>query len=467
MTTPINEMPSDRSELEQSPSFSDDSIATDWVERHWGEARFVPPWGAWYRYDEHVWRKDESLWVENTIRVVCREGAKEAMVAHGLEERSRARTANDLRSFRKIRDVERMARSDRTVASSVDQWDKDLDLLNTPTEEIDLCSGRIHPNNPMSFCSKTTAVGLGHDGLYEANDCPTWARFLDRIADGNADLVGYLARAVGYWLTGQTSEHAIFFLYGLGGNGKSTFLETIKGIAGDYAHAAAVATFTESPYERHPTDLAAMRGARLVIANETEAGKRWNESLLKSLSGGDTVSARFMRQDSFTYKPQFKLVFAGNHKPRLQNVDAAMRRRFHLIPFTKTIPSEERDPDLPAKLKVEWSGILRWAVAGAIEWHTRGLDAPALVTSATDDYFEDEDRLGVWLSERTVSNPSAETQSSQLFASYKGWCEAGGERYSSIKAFSTELQDRGFKHGRDRRGSHFVGLELVQRELPQ
>ena len=463
MTSPVDQLPDGSHELEQqSPSFSDDSIATDWVERHWDEVRFVAAWGAWYRFcDEYVWRKDESLWVENTIRVACRDGAKAAMIVHGLEQRSRVRIASDLRSFRKIRDVERMARSDRAVSASVDQWDQDLNLLNTPREEIDLRSGRVCANTALSFCSKATAVGIGGDGLYEAGDCPTWERFLDRIADGNADLVGYLARAVGYWLTGQTSEHAIFFLYGLGGNGKSTFLETIKGIAGDYAHTAAVATFTESPYERHPTDLAAMRGARLVIANETEAGKRWNESLLKSLSGGDSVSARFMHQNLFTYKPQFKLVFAGNHKPRLQNVDAAMRRRFHLIPFTKTIPSAEVDPDLPAKLRREWVGILRWAVAGSIEWHKRGLDAPEIVKSATNDYFEDEDLLGVWLRERTVSNPSAETQSSQLFASYKVWCEAGGERYCSIKAFSTGLQDRGIKHGRDRRGSHFIGLELV------
>ncbi len=199
-----------------------------------------------------------------------------------------------------------------------------------------------------------------------------WRAFLTRVTDNDDALQAYLARVCGYWLTGYTHEHALFFLYGTGANGKSVFIETVQGYMGDYATTAPVETFMAARGERHPTELAGLHGARLVVSPETESGRHWNESRLKQITGGDTITARFMRQDFFTFKPTFKICIVGNHKPSLRTIDEAIRRRFHLIPFNVTIPAGERDPKLAEKLKSEWPGILAWAVKGCLEWRKVG-----------------------------------------------------------------------------------------------
>jgi putative DNA primase/helicase len=188
--------------------------------------------------------------------------------------------------------------------------------------------------------------------------------------------LGYLQRMAGYCLTGLTTEHALLFLYGTGGNGKSVFVNTLFTIMGDYAANAPMETFMESRNDRHPTDLAGLMGSRLVTATETEQGRRWNESKIKEITGGDRVSARFMRQDFFTYVPAYKIVISGNHKPAIRNIDEAIKRRMHLIPFTLTIPPEKRDHMLQSKLLKERDGILAWAVQGCLMWQCEGLRQP-------------------------------------------------------------------------------------------
>jgi putative DNA primase/helicase len=215
-----------------------------------------------------------------------------------------------------------------------------------------------------------------------------------------------------YSLTGSIRDHALFFLYGTGGNGKGVFLNTWASILGDYAKVAAMETFTVSHGDRHPTDLAMLRGARAVIAQETEEGQRWAESRIKALTGGDPISARFMRQDFFTFTPAFKLMIAGNHKPSLRSVDEAVKRRFNLVPFTVTIPKAERDPKLPEKLVAEWPGILAWAIEGCLEWQHIGLSPPPAVQAATASYLADEDTIGLFLAERCATDdPNASTES--------------------------------------------------------
>jgi putative DNA primase/helicase len=222
---------------------------------------------------------------------------------------------------------------------------------------------------------------------------------------------------LGYGLTGLTREHALFFGYGTGANGKSVLLSTVAGILGEYHKTAPIETFTASNADRHPTDLASLRGARLVTATETEEGRRWAESRIKQLTGGDTVAARFMRQDFFEYRPAFKLIIAGNHKPSLRSVDEAIRRRFHLIPFAVTIPPEERDGDLTEKLKDEWPGILAWLIEGCLEWQAESLLPPKAVVEATDAYLTAEDAMAAWLDEKCEHDPNAWTSSTYLFGS--------------------------------------------------
>ena len=234
----------------------------------------------------------------------------------------------------------------------------------------------------------------------------------------------------------------MFFGYGTGGNGKGVFVNTVSGVMGDYATTAPMETFIASQSDRHPTELAGLRGARLVTAQETEEVRRWAESKIKALTGGDPIAARFMRQDFFEYSPQFKLLIVGNHKPGLRGVDEAMRRRMNLIPFTVTIPSEERDEKLPEKLREEWPGILQWAIGGCAEWQGEGLAQPEAVRKATDDYLAAEDALAQWLAERCRLKSTFYTTLKDLFADWSKWAETAGEEPGSQKRFSQKLEAR-------------------------
>jgi putative DNA primase/helicase len=233
---------------------------------------------------------------------------------------------------------------------------------------------------------------------------------------------------------------------------------------GDYQRVSGAETFTESPGDRHTTELARLQGARLVTAQETEEGKRWAESRIKALTGGDPITARFMRQDDFTYVPQFKLVIVGNHKPAFRNVDEAIRRRLHLIPFTASIPASERDPMLPVKLKAEAGGILAWMIEGCREWAAHGLQPPAVVKESTDQYLGAEDSLQQWLDE-CCEIGTGFTSSKALFSSWAKWCEQSGEFTGTMKRLMSKLESRGIKTGEKFQGHRGCrGIQLNRSE---
>jgi P4 family phage/plasmid primase-like protien len=291
--------------------------------------------------------------------------------------------------------------------------------------------------------------------------CPQWLRFLTTITDGNAQLVSFLQRTLGYCLTGLTREHALFFWYGTGTNGKGTTLYTAVEILGEYHRVAPVEMLLATSAERHPTELAGLMGRRLVTAVETDEGRRWAEAKLKSMTGGDMQTARFMRGDFFDYMPEFKLVVVGNHKPALRNVDAAIRRRLHLTPFTVTIPDDEIDQGLREKLRAEYPGILQWMIDGCLEWQEFGLKPPACVKGATDEYLTAQDTVGRWMTERTRRVESWETPSGAIYADWKEWCEVNGEFVGSHKRLSQALINRGLTTKDGRAGSIMVGLKLL------
>jgi putative DNA primase/helicase len=300
--------------------------------------------------------------------------------------------------------------------------------------------------------TKITAIAPG-------GKCPQWNKFLKRVTNNNLELEKFLQRMSGYAITGITRDHALFFLYGLGANGKSVFLSTVAGILGEYHKVAPIETFTASNTDRHPTELAVLRGARLVTAIETEEGRRWAESRIKALTGGDKISARFMRQDFFEFAPQFKLMIAGNHRPGLRSVDEAIKRRMNLVPFAVTIPDAERDRELVEKLKTEWPGILTWMIEGCLAWQKDGLAPPQVVTAATRDYLESEDTLKAWLEDCCIVSPSEWTPVGRLFDSWAGYAEASGEQAGTKRGFSQRLEAHGFKPvRRDDRG--FSGLAV-------
>jgi putative DNA primase/helicase len=257
----------------------------------------------------------------------------------------------------------------------------------------------------------------------------------------------------------------LFFLYGGGANGKSVFINTLIGIWNDYALTIGTDMLMVSNTDRHPTEIARLRGARLAVGSEVEIGRTWAESKIKGLTGGDRLQGRYMRQDFFEFDPQFKLMIVGNHKPSLRGVDEAIRRRLHLIPFTVTIPTAERDRDLPEKLKAEWPAILRWAIDGCLEWQRQGLNPPAAVCDATKDYLASEDTLGQWIGERCVLSPAIDWTSVKcLYDDWRDWAMTRGNHPGSTKSFSQRLDERGFERKTRNKGPGFLGIGLAQEQ---
>lgn len=445
--TPANNNESDTDEAHEPAWASDDFIAAAFSDKYYTDWRYTAGWGYWLHWNGRCWCRENTLKIFNLIRATCREVAIKC---------TKPSTAAKVSSAGTVAGVERLCKSDRRHAATIEQWDSDPWLLNSTNGAVDLRSGALRLSDRMDYMTKTAAAGLGP----EMEKPVRWLAFLNDITNGDLELQSYLARMGGYALTGVTSEHAFFFLYGTGANGKSVFLNTLAAILGDYATNAPMDTFMESKSERHPTDLAGLRGARLVTAIEVEKGKRFADAKIKSLTGGDKITARFMRQDFFEYTPQFKLVIAGNDRPSLRDVDEAMKRRLHLIPFTVTIPVEKRDHALAEKLLGERDAILRWAVEGCLQWQRIGLKPPECVMSATDEYLESQDALGRWLSEDCVRNANAETPSDELYQSWKLWGERSGEFTGSMKRFSEDLAKRGFVRSRSSKQRYFKGLAL-------
>ena len=431
---------------------TEDALALSFTRRYHRDWRYVAGWGKWLVWDGQRWRTEDTLAATDLIRSVCRQTALRA---------DNPRVATKLASAGTVSGVERLARADRRHAATTDEWDADPWLLNTQGGVLDLKTGRMRPHERTDRMTKITTATPG-------GDCQTWRQFIDEVTGGDKELEFYLQRMVGYALTGSTQEHALFFLYGTGANGKSVFVNTLATILGDYATNAPMDTFMETRTDRHPTDMAGLRGARFVAAIETEQSKRWAESKLKNLTGGDKISARFMRQDFFEFFPQFKLFVAGNHKPAIRNIDEAMKRRLHLIPFTITVPPERRDKNLQQKLLAERDGILAWAVQGCLDWQRHGrLKPPQRVVDATEEYFEAEDALGRWLDERCVRETCAKSLTAELFNDWKQWAEAAGEFVGAQRRFSDQLITRGLEKWRNGMGVRgFQGIGLKHPSIP-
>jgi putative DNA primase/helicase len=387
-----------------APHDSEESLALEFVSKHGADSRYTASWNRWNWWTGTHWREDETLQAFSFSRTVCRDAAMAA-----LDEPAKARR---LASASTVYAVERLARCDSRVVATAEQWDQTIWLLNTPAGTVDLRTGELRAHRREDLITKILATSPG-------GECPLWKRFLSRITNQNPELESYLQRVAGYGSTGSTREQALFFCHGTGANGKGVFNNTMAGVLGPYSTGVPIETLMASrnSSDRHPTDLAGLRGARLVSTAEVEKGGRWAESKIKQLTGGDPITARFMRGNFFTFIPQFKLVIAGNHRPALRSVDEAIRRRFHLIPFTVTIPASERDPDLCEKLKIEYPGILSWIIQGCLAWQREGLNPPACVREATQEYFTDEDAQGSWIRECCVLGAQHMASSTALYLS--------------------------------------------------
>lgn len=404
---------------------SEDLIAQQFTREHGSTMRFDHDVGKWYQWQLTHWA---PLTIPAAFHYAREIGRRLGAAKKSVCKSSVAGGA------------ERFARADPVHACTSEVWDRDPWLLGTEKGTIDLRTGKMHSPRKDENLTKLT-------GCAPENKPPErWMSFLADATNGDAAMMVYLQRIAGYCLTGLTTEHALFFIYGPGGNGKSVFLNLLVHILGDYAMSAPMDTFTSSKFSSHPTELAMLKGARLVTASETEQGRAWAEARIKALTGGDAITARFMRQDFFTYQPHFKLMFAGNHQPTLNSVDPAMQRRFNMMPFTHkpAVP----DHMLEEKLKEEAPRILAWALQGCLDWQKFGLGRPESVTVATFDYFANQDILGQWLDERCVTGNNHWDTPARLFHSWSEFTRLAGEEPGKLKDFGDLLEKRGFPRKR-------------------
>lgn len=422
---------------EKPARISDAELKQTFVGKYGDDWRYVDDWGKWFNWNRRAWKEDRTRQVQDRVLRFCqRNGSGSAKTTFAV--------------------MNLLKGDEEKVAATVDQWDSDPRLLGTPGGTVDTRWATMRAADRNDYITKMTAVEPG-------GDCPMWLAFLNMVTAGDMELQAYLQRVAGYCLTGSTEEHAMFFLHGSGGNGKGVFVNTLSGILGDYVATAPIATFMASKNEQHPTDLAGLQGARLVTASETDTGRRWDEAKIKLITGGDPVKARFMRQDFFTFRPQFKLLISGNNKPRLSTVDNAMRRRFHLVPFTVTIPADEIDTQLQSKLRPEWSGILKWMLAGCLMWRKEGLNPPAAVLAATNEYFDDQDTLGRWIEATLVRDANGQMERDKLFKSWTWWAEANNEFVGKPAVFYEALQKAGFEAAKVNLNEERQGVRVVRR----
>jgi putative DNA primase/helicase len=426
----------------------EDDIALKFAELHVDDYRYVAFTGKWMIWTETRWRVETTLKAFDAARALCRDaGDADAKV---------------------VAAVEKLARSDRRIAVKLEQFDTNPWLLATPGGTVDLKTGNLLPARREDYITKQTSV-TPEPRVEDRGKPPTlFLKFLDRVFDHDGELIAFVKRFLGYCLTGDTSEHCFLFLYGTGRNGKGVFCRIIMHVlsVGDYACGSPIELFLDQKNDRHPTDEARLYKVRVTIAQETPKDRAWNEAKIKNMTGGDPITARFMRQDFFDFWPECKIILAGNHKPKLNLVDEAIRARLKLIPFTVTIPADERDPELSTKLKAEGPSILRWMIDGCLEWQANGLGEPPAVTEASLTYFHDQDKYAAWLDERTERRQMAQTASGDLFKDWKAWASERDIDVGTERTFSFALQERGWRHKRTNKARVFNDLILKPKPAP-
>jgi putative DNA primase/helicase len=409
---------------------TEDSVALEFERINGDRFKFNATRGHWLVWNRQTWADDETGRLPDSIRCHCRETAMPTMHKHAS-----------------VRGIEALSRTARRFACVQRDFDRDPFLLGTPGGTVDLKTGILSAADPSDMITRSTSVA-------PAKGAPTrWLQFLAEATGNDASVIRYLQQVAGYALTGDTREHALFFVFGDGGTGKSTFLNTLQRIFGSYARTAPMDAFAETTYDKHPTDLAMLAGARLVAANETEQGRKWAAARIKSLTGGDPIAARFMRQDFFEFTPEFKLLFVGNFAPSFETVDDAIRRRFYVLPFD--IKPKVKDDRLTEKLTAEGPQILQWCIDGCRDWLTNGLVVPEKVRQATDIYFSEQDMFARWLEDRVHRcDHRITTPKSKALASWNAFRKEAGDRPEKAQDLNQRLSRAGFHEGRSPDRAH-------------
>ena len=419
------------------------------VADHGHDLRFAPGIG-WFAWDGRRWKLDADgepiRRAKKTVRAMY---ARAAEVDDSSDRKKLIAWATTSESEARLRAAVKLAETEREIIVSPDELDADPWLFNAANGTIDLRTGELREHRRDDLLTKITTVVFDADARSDL-----WHGFLEKITASDQELVSFLQRAVGYSLTGHTSEEVLFFAHGPTATGKSSKLEAIRAVLGDYAATADFETFLK----RHGdagirNDVARLSGARLVVSVEVDDGKQLAEGLLKLLTGGDTVAARFLYRETFEFTPVFKLWLAANDRPKVNADDAAMWRRILQLPFVNVIPEAERDERIKIALRTDpgvQSAILAWAVRGCLEWRHRGLDVPDCVRDYTAEYRAEMDPLRDWLEDTCTVDPSAWESTRRLRESYEAWCDTNGERAVNPKKFGSLLETKG--HASEKRG---------------
>ncbi len=432
----------DRADKDDDEEFylTDVGNAKRLVKQHGAALRYCYPFSNWLSWDGKRWQLDVTGEAERRAKdTIARVRIEAALLEDKANRTALWNHARNSESDSRLRAMLSQARSEVGIAIKPDDLDSNPLLLNVNNGTLNLQNGELRPHRQADLITKLAPVDYDPHA-----DCPMWESFLATIMGSKPGLTNFLRRAIGYSLTGDTSERAMFILYGSGANGKSTALETIRAVVGDYAARTPAETLLARRDNAIPNDVAKLKGARFVSASETDEGRRLAEAQIKDLTGGDTISARFMRAEWFDFKPECKLWLSTNHRPVVRGTDKAIWDRLKLIPFNVRIPEEQQDRKLLSKLKTELPGILAWAVRGCLEWQAEGLGVPEEVRNATGNYQSEMDVLANFIADACMLTSDARAGATSLFQAYKRWCDDNGERCGSQRGFSASLTERGF-----------------------
>jgi putative DNA primase/helicase len=429
-----------------------------------GRMRYAPGLG-WLIWTGHRWQRDGRSAIMQFALVGIRAKQQAVLVRTIPDDKEADKAWNaDIRWSKRAEDARKLEAAVTLAATMPDlvtpvhDLDQHDHLLGVGNGVVDLRSGQLRAGDPRDLLTQASTISFYPDAT-----APRWEQFLNEVFEGDQEVVSYIQRAVGYSLTGSTREQCYFQCYGTGANGKSTLLQILLELGGEYAKETPFSTFEMNRQSGQGYDLADLRGKRIVLSSETADGARLNEARVKAVTGGDTISARHLYKEYFTFSPKFHLWFASNHKPTIKGTDLGIWRRVRLIPFAASFTGDKADRELLSKLRAELPGILAWAVQGAVEWWARGLQEPDIVKAATEEYRADSDMLGKFLTESTMLGEDKTAESALLYRCYTEWCTENGLHELNRIKFGQELKERGFEPvmlGKSRKRS-YKGLGLL------
>ena len=436
--------------------FTDTTNAYRLLTKYGKDIRYNMAWKKWLVWNGTHWSLDDGYLIHDRglkmIRGIYEELLETADYRERLDIEKHVMQSESARRRKALIEV---ASWIPELNAKTDDLDPNPWLLNVRNGTINMQTGEFREHRQEDMITR-----LAHVDYDPQADCPLWKQFIREIMNYKADIIAFLQTAAGWALTGDNSEQVMFILFGSGANGKTTFLNTLMHILGDYAIATPTETFMKKSGDHHTNDIARLRGTRFVTTTEAEQGRRLSEPLLKKITGNDQMTARFLYGEFFNFTPTFKIWMATNHKPLIKGTDYGIWRRIRLIPFTTRIEEDKQDKQLEQKLKNEASGILNWLLEGMVRWKRETLKAPAAILNATDEYRGEMDVIGNFLKERCMQQKELTIRIRELYKAYADWCDDSKEHAVSERFFTMRLKEIGFEQCRTAEARYWSGVGL-------